>query len=132
MTTNVSSLTRYHPSTLLLAAIVAGLTGVAAGKATAATAAKDVTIALVLNDLTNPVSLPLRKGAEDAAKELGFKPKDSIEFFLGLMGKLRHPCLPWASVIYLRLFAGSSRKIFHRVRLPFFELSLSRMGLKFG
>jgi ABC-type sugar transport system substrate-binding protein len=46
---------------------------VAAGQATAATAAKDVTIALVLNDLTNPVSLPLRKGAEDAAKELGFK-----------------------------------------------------------
>ena len=36
-------------------------------------AAKDITIALVLNDLTNPVSLPLRKGAEDAAAELGFK-----------------------------------------------------------
>jgi ribose transport system substrate-binding protein len=35
--------------------------------------AKDVTIALVLNDLTNPVSLPLRKGAEDAAASLGFK-----------------------------------------------------------
>src|SRR5579872_1786165 len=34
---------------------------------------KDITIALVLNDLTNPVSLPLRKGAEDAATELGFK-----------------------------------------------------------
>jgi ribose transport system substrate-binding protein len=33
----------------------------------------DITIALVLNDLTNPVSLPLRKGAEDAAAELGFK-----------------------------------------------------------
>jgi ABC-type sugar transport system substrate-binding protein len=43
------------------------------GVATAATAAKDITIALILNDLTNPVSLPLRKGAEDAAKELGFK-----------------------------------------------------------
>jgi ABC-type sugar transport system substrate-binding protein len=41
--------------------------------AAAATAAKDITIALVLNDLTNPVSLPLRKGAEDAAAELGFK-----------------------------------------------------------
>jgi ABC-type sugar transport system substrate-binding protein len=42
---------------------------------TAATAAapEDITIALVLNDLTNPVSLPLRKGAEDTAKELGFK-----------------------------------------------------------
>src|SRR4051812_21193884 len=35
--------------------------------------AADITIALVLNDLTNPVSLPLRKGAEDAAAELGFK-----------------------------------------------------------
>jgi ribose transport system substrate-binding protein len=38
-----------------------------------AAASKDITIALVLNDLTNPVSLPLRKGAEDAAAELGFK-----------------------------------------------------------
>jgi ABC-type sugar transport system substrate-binding protein len=41
--------------------------------AASAAGAKDITIALVLNDLTNPVSLPLRKGAEDAAAELGFK-----------------------------------------------------------
>jgi simple sugar transport system substrate-binding protein len=33
---------------------------------------KKITIALVLNDLTNPVSLPLRKGAEDMAKKFGF------------------------------------------------------------
>lgn len=32
----------------------------------------NVTIALVLDDLTNPVELPLRKGAEDAAKKYGF------------------------------------------------------------
>ena len=51
----------------------AGMATVASEAANAATAAKDITIALVLNDLTNPVSLPLRKGAEDAAKELGFK-----------------------------------------------------------
>ena len=31
-----------------------------------------VTLALVLDDLTNPVELPLRKGAKDAAKKLGF------------------------------------------------------------
>jgi ribose transport system substrate-binding protein len=30
------------------------------------------TLALVLDDLTNPVELPLRKGAKDAAKKLGF------------------------------------------------------------
>jgi ABC-type sugar transport system substrate-binding protein len=36
-------------------------------------AAKDnVSLTLVLNDLTNPVSVPLRKGAEDASKKLGF------------------------------------------------------------
>jgi ABC-type sugar transport system substrate-binding protein len=45
----------------------------AAALSGSAVEAKDVTIALVLNDLTNPVSLPLRKGAEDAAAELGFK-----------------------------------------------------------
>ena len=56
------------------AALVAtGMAMMASGVAVAATAAKDITIALVLNDLTNPVSVPLRKGAEDAAKELGFK-----------------------------------------------------------
>jgi ABC-type sugar transport system substrate-binding protein len=48
--------------------VIAGATGAYAQKA-----ASDITIALVLNDLTNPVSLPLRKGAEDAAAELGFK-----------------------------------------------------------
>jgi ABC-type sugar transport system substrate-binding protein len=35
-------------------------------------AAKKVSLTLVLNDLTNPVSVPLRKGAEDASKKLGF------------------------------------------------------------
>lgn len=44
-----------------------------AGSAIAQQAPGDVSIALILNDLTNPVSLPLRKGAEDAAAELGFK-----------------------------------------------------------
>ena len=34
--------------------------------------AADPTIALVLDDLTNPVELPLRRGAEDAAKKYGF------------------------------------------------------------
>jgi ABC-type sugar transport system substrate-binding protein len=34
-----------------------------------------VTLALVLDDLTNPVELPLRKGAKDAAKKLGFNLK---------------------------------------------------------
>jgi ribose transport system substrate-binding protein len=32
----------------------------------------NITIALVLDDLTNPVELPLRRGAEDAAKKYGF------------------------------------------------------------
>jgi ABC-type sugar transport system substrate-binding protein len=49
------------------------LAALAAALPLATAEAKDVTIALVLNDLTNPVSLPLRKGAEDAAAELGFK-----------------------------------------------------------
>jgi ABC-type sugar transport system substrate-binding protein len=39
---------------------------------TTTAAAKKVHLTLILNDLTNPVSVPLRKGAEDAAKELGF------------------------------------------------------------
>jgi ABC-type sugar transport system substrate-binding protein len=34
---------------------------------------RDVTIALILNDLTNPVSLPLRQGAQDAADKHHFK-----------------------------------------------------------
>jgi ABC-type sugar transport system substrate-binding protein len=36
------------------------------------TSSKKVQLDLILNDLTNPVSVPLRKGAEDAAKKLGF------------------------------------------------------------
>jgi ABC-type sugar transport system substrate-binding protein len=36
---------------------------------------KNVSLALVLNDVTNPVSVPLRKGAQDAAKQLGFNLK---------------------------------------------------------
>lgn len=43
------------------------------GGAAAQSEPSDVSIALVLNDLTNPVSAPLRKGAEDAAAELGFE-----------------------------------------------------------
>jgi ABC-type sugar transport system substrate-binding protein len=39
----------------------------------AAGSAGDIHIALILNDLTNPVSLPLRKGAEDSAAEHGFQ-----------------------------------------------------------
>jgi ribose transport system substrate-binding protein len=38
----------------------------------AATNKANITIALVLDDLTNPVELPLRRGAEDAAKKYGF------------------------------------------------------------
>jgi ABC-type sugar transport system substrate-binding protein len=38
-----------------------------------AVAPGDISIALVLNDLTNPVSLPLRQGAQDAATKDGFK-----------------------------------------------------------
>ena len=58
--------------TVVAVIAVAALTG-SLPVAAAQKAAKDITIALVLNDLTNPVSLPLRKGAEDAAAELGFK-----------------------------------------------------------
>jgi ribose transport system substrate-binding protein len=53
---------------IVVTLVVGSLTAAEAQKA-----AKDITIALVLNDLTNPVSLPLRKGAEDAAAQLGFK-----------------------------------------------------------
>jgi len=35
-------------------------------------ASKTYTFALVLDDLTNPVELPLRKGAKDAAAKYGF------------------------------------------------------------
>lgn len=61
---------RIASALLGLAAVVAG--GVW-GNTAAAASAKDITIALVLNDLTNPVSLPLRRGAEDAAAALGFR-----------------------------------------------------------
>ena len=54
-------------------AVAAVMVAAAWSGAAAQKAAGDITIALVLNDLTNPVSLPLRKGAEDAAAELGFK-----------------------------------------------------------
>lgn len=57
---------------LFLGAAAAAMLAAGATGAFAQQAAKDITIALVLNDLTNPVSLPLRKGAEDAAAELGF------------------------------------------------------------
>ena len=33
---------------------------------------KQITLAFVLFDATNPVSVPARKGAEDAAKKYGF------------------------------------------------------------
>ena len=57
-----------------LAGIVAATTLVAGMTAgAAAQSPEDISIALVLNDLTNPVSAPLRKGAEDAAAELGFQ-----------------------------------------------------------
>jgi ABC-type sugar transport system substrate-binding protein len=55
--------------TAMAVALAVGSWSVPAAQA----AGKDIAIALVLNDLTNPVSLPLRKGAEDAAAELGFK-----------------------------------------------------------
>jgi ABC-type sugar transport system substrate-binding protein len=57
----------------VLATVALGSTlvgGMSAG--VAAQSPEDISIALVLNDLTNPVSAPLRKGAEDAAAELGF------------------------------------------------------------
>ena len=56
----------------LITAIATLLVGAGWGTAVAQTDASDVSIALVLNDLTNPVSAPLRKGAEDAAAEFGF------------------------------------------------------------
>jgi ribose transport system substrate-binding protein len=56
-------------ATLALAATAQS--GVRAPEHASATHA-NVTLALVLDDLTNPVELPLRKGAKDAAKKLGF------------------------------------------------------------
>ncbi len=49
-----------------------GLVAHAQSPATSGAPASDISIALVLNDLTNPVSKPLRAGAEDAAKKHGF------------------------------------------------------------
>jgi ABC-type sugar transport system substrate-binding protein len=61
---------------VVLAAVALGLATAAQStvRSEAGPSAKraDITLALVLNDLTNPVSLPLRKGAEDAAKKYGF------------------------------------------------------------
>jgi ribose transport system substrate-binding protein len=57
---------------LVLAATTAQSSVGASSKASARSAPVDITLALVLNDLTNPVSRPLRKGAEDAAEKLGF------------------------------------------------------------
>src|SRR5688500_3676993 len=69
-----------NPHGWLLPAAVAGalvlgqaLVATAQSPAASAGASGDVHIALVLNDLTNPVSRPLRKGAEDAAAEHGFQ-----------------------------------------------------------
>ena len=49
-------------------------TGVATsqGLAAAAGSGKKVSLVLVLDDLTNPVELPLRVGAQNAAKHFGF------------------------------------------------------------
>jgi ribose transport system substrate-binding protein len=58
---------------LLVSLVLAG--GAQSGVSThqrASAAHADITLALVLDDLTNPVELPLRKGAKDAAKKLGF------------------------------------------------------------
>jgi ABC-type sugar transport system substrate-binding protein len=54
-----------------IAAVGCGSDGKSADNA-AGGSAKKVSLVLVLNDLTNPVSVPLRKGAEDASKKLGF------------------------------------------------------------
>jgi LacI family transcriptional regulator len=54
-----------------IAAVGCGSDGESADNA-AGGSAKKVSLVLVLNDLTNPVSVPLRKGAEDASKKLGF------------------------------------------------------------
>lgn len=49
-------------------------TGISSGQgvASAATSGKKVSLVLVLDDLTNPVELPLRVGAQNAAKHYGF------------------------------------------------------------
>jgi ABC-type sugar transport system substrate-binding protein len=70
--TKPQTFTKTTRRSLLLGAAATTLLVAGANGAFAQQAASDITIALVLNDLTNPVSLPLRKGAEDAAAELGF------------------------------------------------------------
>jgi ABC-type sugar transport system substrate-binding protein len=70
---------RFDPSRRLVAALSLGaaalvLVAAAQSKPASSTgqAPSDISLALVLNDLTNPVSKPLRKGAEDAAKKYKF------------------------------------------------------------
>ena len=55
-------------------ALGAGLVLTACGNSSGSpgTSTKHLTLALVLDDLTNPVELPLRKGAEDMAAKYGF------------------------------------------------------------
>ncbi len=55
--------------------MVAGGLSVGQGTATASTSAKKVSLVLVLDDLTNPVELPLRVGAQNAASHFGFSLK---------------------------------------------------------
>jgi simple sugar transport system substrate-binding protein len=61
---------RYQIALALAAAFFLVLTTTA--QSTVAKAQKKVTLAFVLFDATNPVSVPARKGAEDAAKKYGF------------------------------------------------------------
>lgn len=68
----------YHARSLAvgaaLVALTLSVTAWSAVRAPAKASSKNasITLALVLDDLTNPVELPLRKGAEDAAKKYGF------------------------------------------------------------
>src|SRR5262245_55597141 len=57
---------------VLALALAATAQSTAGSKARPSATTADITLALVLNDLTNPVSLPLRKGAQDAAKKYHF------------------------------------------------------------
>ncbi len=53
-------------------ALGAGLVLTACGGTSPSGSTKHITLALVLDDLTNPVELPLRKGAQDMAAKDGF------------------------------------------------------------
>src|SRR3954451_20064238 len=73
-----------HKSSLVIAVALAAASMAAvgcgsdsddSGDGSGGSATKKVDLTLILNDLTNPVSVPLRKGAEDAAKKLGFNLK---------------------------------------------------------